>query len=37
MKKRNMLVSLGGNAILKHTEKGTAKEQFENVKKTSDT
>lgn len=36
MKKRNMLVSLGGNAILKHTEKGTAKEQFENVKKTSE-
>lgn len=30
-----MLVSLGGNAILKHTEKGTAPEQFENVKKTS--
>ena len=29
----NMLVSLGGNAILKHTEKGTAREQFENVKK----
>ncbi len=33
---RNMLVSLGGNAILKHTEKGTAKEQFENVRKTSE-
>lgn len=32
---KNMLVSLGGNAILKHTEKGTAREQFENVKKTS--
>ncbi|HTX61207.1 MAG TPA: carbamate kinase [Methanobacterium sp.] len=32
--KRNMLVSLGGNAILKHTEKGTAREQFENVRKT---
>ncbi len=32
---RNMVVSLGGNAILKHTEKGTAKEQFENVKETS--
>jgi carbamate kinase len=31
-----MLVSLGGNAILKHTEKGTAKEQFENVRKTSE-
>lgn len=29
-----MLVSLGGNAILRHTEKGTAEEQFENVKKT---
>ncbi|NYB27784.1 MAG: carbamate kinase [Methanobacteriaceae archaeon] len=36
MKTRNMLVSLGGNAILKHTEKGTAKEQFENVRKTSE-
>lgn len=36
MKTRNMLVSLGGNAILQHTEKGTAKEQFENVKKTSE-
>lgn len=33
--RKNMLVSLGGNAILKHTEEGTAKEQFENVKKTS--
>lgn len=32
----NMLVSLGGNAILKHTELGTAKEQFENIKKTSE-
>ncbi len=32
----HMLVSLGGNAILKHTEKGTAKEQFENVKRTSE-
>lgn len=29
-----MLVSLGGNAILRHTEKGTAAEQFENVEKT---
>lgn len=29
-----MLVSLGGNAILRHTEKGTAEEQFENVRKT---
>jgi len=36
VKTRNMLVSLGGNAILKHTEKGTAKEQFENVRKTSE-
>lgn len=36
MKTRNMLVSLGGNAILKHTEKGTAREQFENVRKTSE-
>ncbi len=34
MKTRNMLVSLGGNAILRHTEKGTAAEQFENVEKT---
>ena len=34
--KPNLLVSLGGNAILKHTEKGTAKEQFENVRKTSE-
>lgn len=31
----NLLVSLGGNAILKHTEKGTASEQFENVHQTS--
>jgi carbamate kinase len=29
-----MVVSLGGNAILKHTEKGTAQEQFENVNET---
>ncbi len=36
LKTRNMLVSLGGNAILKHTEKGTAKEQFENINKTSE-
>lgn len=34
-KMRSMLVSLGGNAILKHTEKGTAREQFENVRRTS--
>ncbi len=32
---RNMLVSLGGNAILKYTEEGTAQEQFENVETTS--
>ncbi len=31
---RTMVVSLGGNAILKHTEKGTAQEQFENVNET---
>ena len=30
-----MVVSLGGNAILKHTEKGTAQEQFKNVNETS--
>lgn len=30
-----MLVSLGGNAILKHTEKGTAREQLENIRSTS--
>lgn len=30
-----MLVSLGGNAILKHTDKGTAEEQFSNTAKTS--
>ncbi len=29
-----MLVALGGNAILKHREKGTAEEQFENVRRT---
>ena len=34
VQKTNMLVSLGGNAILKHTEKGTAKEQYENIKRT---
>jgi carbamate kinase len=32
---KNMLVSLGGNAILKHTEKGTAREQLENIRRTS--
>jgi carbamate kinase len=30
-----VLVSLGGNAILKHTDKGTAREQFSNTAKTS--
>ena len=30
-----ILVSLGGNAILKHTDKGTAEEQFSNTAKTS--
>lgn len=34
--KVKMLVSLGGNAILKHTELGTAKEQLENIIKTSE-
>ena len=29
------MVSLGGNAILKHTDKGTAEEQFEHVRETS--
>ena len=32
---RTLVVSLGGNAILKHTEKGTAQEQFKNVYETS--
>jgi carbamate kinase len=31
---KKILVALGGNAILKHGENGTAEEQFENVKKT---
>jgi len=31
---KKVLVALGGNAILKHKEKGTAEEQFENVKRT---
>ena len=31
----NILVSLGGNAILKHTDNGTAEEQFSNTAKTS--
>lgn len=30
-----ILVALGGNAILKHGERGTAEDQFENVKATS--
>jgi len=29
------LVALGGNAILKHREVGTAEEQFENIRSTS--
>lgn len=29
-----VLVALGGNAILKHEEKGTAEDQFENVRRT---
>ena len=31
---KKVLVALGGNAILKHKEKGTAEEQFENVRET---
>jgi carbamate kinase len=31
----NILVSLGGNAILKHSDKGTAEEQLENTMQTS--
>lgn len=31
---RKVLVALGGNAILRHKEKGTAEEQFENVRRT---
>ena len=31
---RKVLIALGGNAILKHEERGTAEEQFENVRKT---
>ncbi|MDH5448408.1 MAG: carbamate kinase [Candidatus Bathyarchaeota archaeon] len=31
---KKVLVALGGNAILKHKEEGTAEEQFENVRKT---
>ena len=33
--KTNIMVSLGGNAILKHSDKGTAEEQFENTRQTS--
>src|SRR5664280_1355315 len=29
------MVSLGGNAILKHSDKGTAEEQLENTRQTS--
>ncbi|MBP1929279.1 carbamate kinase [Methanolinea mesophila] len=32
--KENVLIALGGNAILKHREEGTAAEQFENVRVT---
>jgi carbamate kinase len=32
--KEKMLIALGGNAILKHKEEGTAEEQFENVRET---
>jgi carbamate kinase len=32
---KKILVALGGNAILKHKEKGTAEEQFENVAATA--
>jgi carbamate kinase len=32
--KEKVLVALGGNAILRHKEKGTAEEQFENVRQT---
>lgn len=31
---KKVLVALGGNAILKHKEKGTAEEQFENITET---
>jgi carbamate kinase len=31
----NIMVSLGGNAILRHSDKGTATEQLENIKQTS--
>jgi carbamate kinase len=32
---KKILVALGGNAILKHKEKGTAEEQFENIATTA--
>lgn len=32
--REKVLVALGGNAILKHKERGTAEEQFENVRET---
>jgi hypothetical protein len=28
-----ILIALGGNAILKHTEEGTAEQQFKNIRK----
>ena len=31
---KKVLVAIGGNAILRHKEKGTAEEQFENIKRT---
>ncbi|UCE95179.1 MAG: carbamate kinase [Candidatus Bathyarchaeota archaeon] len=31
---KRVLVALGGNAILRHKERGTAEEQFENVRRT---
>ncbi len=33
--KRRVLVALGGNAILKHTERGTSEEQIRNVRVTA--
>jgi carbamate kinase len=32
---KEILIALGGNAILKHKEKGTAEEQFENIRLTA--
>ena len=34
-KKTRVMIALGGNAILKHTEEGTAEEQMHNVRATS--